>query len=98
LWLLGRKEEAVTVWTDALQRNSQLVLTNNELAGAARAAGKPDEAGLYEKQADLFTPNNPLFHWVLGRRLRDLGMTELADKHFQQAGGGNASGGIPNNH
>src|SRR5205823_5461263 len=96
LWQLGRREEAVTVWTNALQRNAQLVLTNNELAGAARASGKLDEAGLYEKQADLFTPNNPLYHWVLGRRLQDLGMIELADKHFQQANqlGGNRA--VPN--
>jgi tetratricopeptide (TPR) repeat protein/ferredoxin len=85
LWQLGRREEAVTVWTNALQRNAQLVLTNNELAGAARASGKLDEADLYEKQADQFTPSNPLFHWVLGRRLQDLGMTELAEKHLQQA-------------
>jgi tetratricopeptide (TPR) repeat protein len=96
LWQLGRKEEAVRVWTDALQRNSQLVLTNNELAGAARESGKYDEADLYEKQADLFTPNNALFHWVLGCRLGDLGMTELAAKHFQRAGEGGVSGGTPN--
>src|SRR5204862_2272149 len=67
LWQLGRKDEAVSVWTDAVRRNAHLVLANNELAGAARASGKLDEADLYEKQADQFTPNNPLFHWVLGR-------------------------------
>ena len=32
------------------------------------------------------TPNDSLYHWVLGRRLQELGMTELAEKHFQQAG------------
>jgi len=85
LWQRGRREEAVSVWTEALQRNSQLVLVNNELAGAARASGKLDEADLYEKQADQFTPNNPLYHWVLGRRLQDLGMTDLAEKHLQQS-------------
>ncbi len=85
LWQRGRREEAVSVWTEALQRNSQLVLVNNELAGAARASGKLDEADLYEKQADQFTPNDPLYHWVLGRRLQDLGMTDLAEKHLQQA-------------
>ena len=37
----------------------------------------------HEKQADQFTPNNPLYHWVLARRLQDLGMTDLAEKHFQ---------------
>jgi tetratricopeptide (TPR) repeat protein/NAD-dependent dihydropyrimidine dehydrogenase PreA subunit len=98
LWQLGRWEEAVSVWTVAVQRNSQLVLVNNELAGAARMSGKLNEADLYEKQADLFTPNNPLYHWVLARHLQDLGMTELADKHFQQAGQLSGSGGMPNEH
>jgi tetratricopeptide (TPR) repeat protein len=86
LWQLGRRDEAVSVWTDAVQRNPQLALANNELAGAALASGKREEANLHEKQADQFTPTNPLFHWMLGRRLQDLGMTELAEKHFQQAG------------
>jgi tetratricopeptide (TPR) repeat protein/ferredoxin len=85
LWQLGSREEAVSVWTDAVQRNAHLVLANNELAGAARALGKLDEADLYEKKADQFTPNDPLYHWVIGRRLRDLGMTDLAEKHLQQA-------------
>src|SRR5438874_1368606 len=85
LWQLGRREEAVAAWAGAVQRNSQLVLANNELAGAARLVGKRSEATDYEEQADQFTPNNALFHWVLGRRLQDLGMTELAKKHFQKA-------------
>jgi polyferredoxin/tetratricopeptide (TPR) repeat protein len=85
LWQLGRREEAVSAWAGAAQRNPGLVLANNELAGAARVAGKFDEATAYEEQADKFTPNNALFHWVLGRRLQDLGMTELSEKHFQQA-------------
>jgi len=96
LWQLGRREEAVSVWSDAVHRNAQLALTNNELAGAARAAGKLEEAERYEKQADQFTPNNPLFHWVLGRRLQDLGMSELADKHFQQAKQPGDATGMPN--
>jgi tetratricopeptide (TPR) repeat protein len=85
LWQLGRRDEAVSVWTDAVQRNAQLVLVNNELAGAALASGKRDKADVYEKQADQFTPQNPLYHWVLSRRLQDLGMTELAEKHSQHA-------------
>src|SRR5262249_34747665 len=75
LWQLGRRDEAASVWADAVQRNAQLVLANNELAVAALASGKREEADVYEKQADKFTPNNPLYHWVLGRRLQDLGMT-----------------------
>ena len=86
LWQLGRREEAVSVWTDAVGRNERLVLVNNELAGAKRLSGKFEEAAAHEKQADQFTPNDPFYHWILARRLQDLGMAELADKHFQQAG------------
>jgi tetratricopeptide (TPR) repeat protein/ferredoxin len=86
LWQLGRRDEAVSVWTDAVQRNASLVLANNELAGAQRLLGNLEQASAHEKQADQFTPNNPYYHWVLGRRLQSLGMTELAEKHFLQAG------------
>jgi tetratricopeptide (TPR) repeat protein/ferredoxin len=92
LWQLGQREEAVSAWAGAVQRNPRLALANNELAGAARLSGKLEEATAYEERADESTPNDPLFHWVLGRRLQDLGMTELAEKHFQRAeqlGGGN---------
>ena len=96
LWQLGRRQEAVSVWTDAVQRNPQLAMINNELAGAALASGKPEEADAYQKQADKFTPNNALYHWVLGRRLQDLGMSRLADKHFDQAGRGGSGAMAPN--
>jgi tetratricopeptide (TPR) repeat protein len=96
LWQLGSREEAVSGWTDAVQRNAHLVLANNELAGAARASGKLDEADLYEKQADQFTPSDPLYHLMLGRRLQDLGMTDLAEKHLQQASQLGVANGIPN--
>jgi tetratricopeptide (TPR) repeat protein/ferredoxin len=98
LWLLGRRDEAVSVWTEAVQRNARLALVNNELAGAALASGRPEEADAYEKQADKFTPNDPLYHWVLGRRLQALGMTELAQKHFEQAKQVDTSGEIPAEH
>ena len=86
LWQLGRREEAISVWTDAVERSARLVLVSNELAGAKRLSGKIEEAAAHEKQADQFTPNDPFYHWILARRLQDLGMVELADKHFQQAG------------
>jgi len=85
LWQQGQKDQAVVVWTGALQRNPQLVLANNQLAGAAAAMGKNSEATAYEIQADEFTPSNPLYHWMLGLRLRNVGMNQLADKHFQRA-------------
>jgi tetratricopeptide (TPR) repeat protein len=98
LWQLGRRDEAVSVWTDAVQRNPQLALANSELAGAALASDKHEEADVYGKQADRFTPNNPLYHWVIARRLQDLGMTQLAKKHFEQAGQVGPGAGTPNEH
>ncbi|PYI59597.1 MAG: hypothetical protein DMC60_09960 [Verrucomicrobia bacterium] len=98
LWQLGRREEAISVWTDAVERNARLVLVNNELAGAKRLSGKLEEAAAHEKQADQFTPNDPFYHWILARRLQDLGMAELADKHFQQAGDLDTDKGGPQLH
>jgi polyferredoxin/tetratricopeptide (TPR) repeat protein len=85
LWQLGRRDEAISMWADALRRNPRLALVNNELAGAQESLGKIEEASIYEKRADQFTPNDPLFHWMIGQRLRDLGMNDLAEKHFQRA-------------
>jgi len=96
LWQLGRHDEAVSVWTDAVRRNARLALVNNELAGAARSLGKLEEASAHEKQADQFTPNDPFYHWMLGRRLQDLGMTDLAEKHFRQAEQLRAGNEMPN--
>ena len=85
LWLLGRKHEAIIVWTDAVRRNERLALVSNQLAGAKRSLGKMEEATAHEKQADQFTPDDPLYHWMLGLRLKNLGMNELAEKHFLRA-------------
>ena len=63
----------------------RLVLANNQLAGAAASLGRSAEAIAHEKQADQFTPNDPLYHWMIGLRLQNLGMNELAEKHFQRA-------------
>ncbi len=83
LWQLARKEEAVSVWIDAVERNPRLVLANNQLAAAAASLGRSAEAIFYENQADEFTPNNPHYHWMIGLRLENLRMNELAEKHFQ---------------
>jgi len=72
-----------------------LALVNNELAGAARLSGNLEQASAHEEQADQFTPNDSLYHWVLARRLQDLGMTELAEKHFQRANQSGAGSAIP---
>lgn len=95
LWQLGHKDEAISVWTDAVQRNPRLALLNNELAGAKQSLGKVEEASSHERQADQFTPDNPLYHWMIGRRLQDLGMTELSEKHFQRAAQLDPGGEMP---
>lgn len=85
LWKLGKREEAVSAWRDAVGRNANLVLANNMLAGAAALQGQSEAADDYEKQADRFTPEDPLFHWMVGLRLENVGMKTLAEKHFERA-------------
>ena len=85
LWQLGRKDEAIALWSEALQRNPRLVLAANQLAGAKRSLGRFGEAIGHEQQADRFAPADPLFHWMLALRLRNVGMSELAEKHFARA-------------
>jgi tetratricopeptide (TPR) repeat protein/NAD-dependent dihydropyrimidine dehydrogenase PreA subunit len=85
LWQLGRKQEAIDAWSEATQQNAGLVLANNQLAGALMSLGKSAEALVYEKQADRYTPDDPFYHWMVGLRLQNLGMNELAEKHYQRA-------------
>jgi polyferredoxin/tetratricopeptide (TPR) repeat protein len=80
LWQLGRKDDAISEWSRALGVNASLPLTNYYLAGALATTGKPDDA--YEKKADRLTPNDPYFHWMLGLRLQNIGMNELAERQF----------------
>ena len=84
-WQLGRREEAIGVWSEALRRNPNLVLASNQLAGAAAAIGKTPEAIAYARHADQLTPRDPYYHWMLGLRLENLKMNDLAEKHFQLA-------------
>lgn len=85
LWQLGRREEAIAVWKEALELNPNLILAGNQLAGALRTIGRLQEAAAYEAQAEQATPNDPLYHWMLGQRLLNLGMEDLAQKHFERS-------------
>ncbi|MEO8042005.1 MAG: tetratricopeptide repeat protein [Acidobacteriota bacterium] len=85
LWQLHRQVEAIEIWKDATRISSGLPLANSMLAGAAAASGKTDETAAYQKQADQYTPNDPLFHWMLGLRLQNVGMNALAEEHFARA-------------
>ena len=85
LWQLGRRREAVKAWTDAVDANPNLPLANYMLAGAASALNDTEEMQAYEDDAAKNTPNDPYFHWMVALRLKNVGMTTLAEKHFQQA-------------
>ena len=85
LWELGRRQEAVSTWTVAADSTPGLVLANNLLAGAAWSRGEPEAAIAHETRADQYTPPNPFFHWMLGLRLKSVGMDGLAEKHFRRA-------------
>lgn len=85
LWQLGRQDEATAAWADALRLSRSLPLANNFLAAAAARRGDAAAAEQYRQAADSMTPNDPLFHWMLGLRLQNLRMDELAEKHFERA-------------
>jgi len=85
LWQLDRKNEAVSTWNEAVSESSGLVLAHYLLAGATAAMGDPEVAVDHEFQAERATPNDALFNWMLGMRLQNVGMNELAEKRFQKA-------------
>ncbi len=85
LWNLGRKDEAIEVWKEALAANPNLPLTSNFLAGALEDPDDGVEAGPFESRAEKLTPDDPYFHWMLGLRLQNAQMNRLAEKHFQRA-------------
>lgn len=85
LWQLGRRQEAIKAWSESVARSPGLAIANYELAGAAAAAGNSNEAADFERRAEQSTPNDPYFHWVIALRLQNIGMSELAEKHFARA-------------
>ncbi len=85
LWNLGRKQEAVAIWNDAVKRNPRLAVAINMLAGASESNGDSSAAFNLEKQADQVTPPDPYFHWMVGLRLQNVGMKTLSEKHFESA-------------
>lgn len=85
LWRLGRRMEAVASWREALKGNPTLPIANNFLAGAAESLGQIETANAYQKVADRYTPADPFFYWMLGLRMQNIGMNNLAEKHFERA-------------
>jgi tetratricopeptide (TPR) repeat protein/ferredoxin len=85
LWQLGRKDEAVRIWRDAADGNQNAVIIDYMLAGSALSQNDDELDSKYEQLAEGATPNDALFNWMIGMRLQNLGMNELAEKHFQRA-------------
>jgi NAD-dependent dihydropyrimidine dehydrogenase PreA subunit len=82
LWQLGRHDDAIEAWKDAAAGNA--VVASYLLSGALGLVGDP-AASDYETKADGLAPNDPYFHWMVGLRLQNVGMSDLAEKHFQLA-------------
>lgn len=85
LWQLERKEEAVKTWQNAVSSNPNLPLANNFLAGAFASLDQMQNSTTYEQQAEKITPTDALFQFMVGLRLKNLGMNNFAEKHFQKA-------------
>ncbi|HSU25287.1 MAG TPA: hypothetical protein VLI65_04860, partial [Pyrinomonadaceae bacterium] len=83
-WQLGRRDEAVKVWSEAAG-NENAVIINYMLAGAAQARQDDTAFFHYKQLAQAQTPDDALFNWMIGMRLQNLGMNELAETRFQRA-------------
>ena len=79
------REKVAAVWNEAISANPNLPLANSFLAGAAKTRGEEDAAAEFEERANSVTVDDPYFHWMLGLRLENVGMSELAEKHFSRA-------------
>jgi tetratricopeptide (TPR) repeat protein len=75
-WHLGHRDEAVKAWKVAAAGNA--VLAKYMLSGALG-----DDS--YAAEANLYAPNDPYYHWMIGLRLADLDMKQPAESHFQRA-------------
>jgi len=85
LWHLGHRDEAVADWTAATDQNPNLALADYFLAGAADANGETDIAARREQEGDAAIPREPLFQYMIGLRLENVGMNPLAEKCFRSA-------------
>ncbi len=85
LWRSGHRAEAAAIWAETLKTNDSLPIATKFAAGAYLALGDPEHAKNLDEKGDILIPADPYFHWVIGRRLENLGMNSLAEKHFAKA-------------
>jgi tetratricopeptide (TPR) repeat protein len=97
LWRLGRHEEAVAAWKTAVDAGAKLPLTLHFLAGATDYLGDPEKALDLQAEADRITPHDARFHWMVGTRLQNIGMNDLAAKQFELAMTMHSAGSVKKN-
>ncbi len=85
LWKMDRKLEAIEAWQAALAKTDALPLATKFLAGALKATGDLRMSQELDQKADILIPSDPFFHWVIATRLDNVGMGELAEKHYSKA-------------
>jgi polyferredoxin/tetratricopeptide (TPR) repeat protein len=85
LWQVGKRDDAVIAWQDIVRENPNMALANLMLSGAATSSGNTDAASKFSAAAEAEIPSDALFNWMLGMRLKNLKMNELAEKRFQRA-------------
>ena len=85
LWRLGRRAEAMKSWRSAVHENSKNVLANYFLSGAYQATGDQATSSAFELDGTRNSPEDAYFHWMIGQRLENIGMAELAEKNFARA-------------
>ncbi|HQU93039.1 MAG TPA: 4Fe-4S binding protein [Pyrinomonadaceae bacterium] len=85
LWRLGRREEAIETWRLLADKSPNIVLSNYFLAGAYAAAGDQAASSRYEAISVKNVPVDAYFLWMVGQRLQNIGMAELAEKNFARA-------------
>jgi len=75
---MGRLEEAVTHWREALRIRPDFPEAHNNLGNALRSQGRLEESVAHCRQAVLIRPDFPEAHNNLGNALADLGLVAEA--------------------
>jgi len=85
LWRSGRRSEAIETWRSAARETPKVVLANLFAAGALAASGDAGTSSEFESRGVQNSPEDAYFLWMVGQRLQNIGMAELAEKNFARA-------------
>ena len=81
--LMGKYEEAVSCFLNAIELNPNDVLAYNHLGTIEDLLGKPDQALAAFSRGLQIDPNHPILHYNLALHFADLNETEKAITHFE---------------